>query len=133
MLSPILRTYTNPDENENVITLGIPHVMYYAPNISNKDVGCTRGSIYPSVILEGPHGYSIQLLGETERAAIIKEYEEMLSGKEFFRIHESHLINLLYLKKYIKGDGGQVILNDGSVLDVARRRKEDFLKVISNH
>ena len=62
----------------------------------------------------------------------LKEYEEILSGKEFFRIHESHLINLSYLKKYVKGDGGQVILNDGSVLDVARRRKEEFLKVISN-
>jgi two-component system LytT family response regulator len=62
----------------------------------------------------------------------LKEYEEMLSGKEFFRIHESHLINLSFLKKYIKGDGGQVILHDGSVLDVARRRKEEFLKIISN-
>jgi len=47
-------------------------------------------------------------------------------------MHDSHLINLSYLKKYIKGDGGQVILNDGSLLDVARRRKEDFLKIISN-
>lgn len=63
----------------------------------------------------------------------LKEYEELLSGKEFFRIHESHLINLSYLKKYIKGDGGQVVLTDGSTLDVARRRKEDFLKNISNH
>ena len=56
----------------------------------------------------------------------------MLSGKDFFRIHESHLINLTYLKKYIKGDGGQVVLTDGSVLDVARRRKDDFLKTIGS-
>jgi len=60
------------------------------------------------------------------------EYKEILSAKEFFNMHDSHLINLSYLKKYIKGDGGQVILNDGSLLDVARRRKEDFLKIISN-
>ena len=62
----------------------------------------------------------------------LKEYEEMLSDKGFFRIHESHLINLSYLKKYIKGDGGQVVLTDGAVLDVARRRKDDFLKIVAN-
>jgi len=62
----------------------------------------------------------------------LKEFEEMLWEHEFFRIHESHIINLSYLKKYIKGDGGQVILNNGSVLDVARRRKENFLKRIQH-
>jgi hypothetical protein len=36
MLSPILRTYTNPDENEEIATADIPHVMYYAPNVSNE-------------------------------------------------------------------------------------------------
>ena len=39
MLSPILRTYVNPDEMENVATANIPHVMYYAPNVSNRAVG----------------------------------------------------------------------------------------------
>jgi len=80
MLSPILRTYTNPDENDSVATANIPHVMYYAPNVSNKDVGGAEpGGMYPFVILHGPHGYNIQFLGLTERAAITKEYEEMLA------------------------------------------------------
>src|SRR5258708_5488800 len=39
MLSPILRTYTNPDQNEDVLTANLPHVMHYAPNLSNQDVG----------------------------------------------------------------------------------------------
>ncbi|MEW6584792.1 MAG: hypothetical protein AB1442_04165 [Nitrospirota bacterium] len=37
------------------------------------------GGMYPFVIMPGPHGYFIQLLGLTERAAINKEYEEMLA------------------------------------------------------
>ncbi len=79
MLSPILRTYFNPDEGETVGTLNIPHVMYYAPNVSNEDIGGgILGGIYPFIIMQGPHGYIIQLLGLTERAAITKEYEEML-------------------------------------------------------
>src|SRR5215813_11365869 len=39
MLSPILRTYVNPEENDNVATSNIPHVMHYAPNVSNEEVG----------------------------------------------------------------------------------------------
>lgn len=79
MLSPILRTYTNPDENDQVWTANVPHVMYYAPNVSNQDIGGGKpGEMYPFLILHGPHGYNIQFLGLTERAAINKEYEEML-------------------------------------------------------
>jgi hypothetical protein len=80
MLSPILRTYFNPDENDSVVTLNIPHVMYYAPNVSNEDIGGGKlGGMYPFVIMQGPHGYIIQLLGPAGRAAINKEYEEMLA------------------------------------------------------
>jgi len=79
MLSPILRTYFNPEENDKVITINFPHVMYYAPNVSNEDIGGGElGGMYPFVIMHGPHGYFIQPVDLTERAAINKEYEEML-------------------------------------------------------
>ena len=94
MLSPVLRTYTNPEENGNVATSNIPHVMHYAPYVSNEDVGAAfptsealryysqhgrwPASPSPFVIMHGPHGYHIQFLGVTETAAITKEYEEML-------------------------------------------------------
>ncbi len=80
MLSPILRTYLNNDEDDSVGTLNVPHVMYYAPNITTEDIGGGKlGGMYPFVIMPGPHGYIIQFLGLTERAAINKEYEEMLA------------------------------------------------------
>ena len=82
MLAPVHRTYANPDENDSVITLNLPHVMYYAPNVSNEDIGGGKpspDSMYPFIILHGPHGYMIQLLGLTEKAAITKEYDEMLA------------------------------------------------------
>ncbi len=80
MLSPILRTYWNPEESDRVVTINYPHVMYYAPNISNEDIGGGKlGGQYPFVIMPGPHGYIIQGLGVTEIAAITKEYEEMLA------------------------------------------------------
>ena len=81
MLAPILRTYTNPDENDNVVTASIPHVMYYAPNVTNDEVGGGKpapGAKYPFVILHGPHGYSIQFLGQAETEAVRKENKELL-------------------------------------------------------
>lgn len=60
-------------------------------------------------------------------AKTLKEYEELLSDYNFFRIHNSHLINLAYIKSYNKGKGGSAILTDGTELEVSTRRKDDFL------
>lgn len=61
----------------------------------------------------------------------IKDYEEMLTDFNFFRIHQSHLINLQFLKNYIRGRGGYVELHDGTHIDVSARRKSEFLKRLS--
>lgn len=80
MLSPVLRTYFHPDSDERVMTVNFPHVMYYAPDVSNEDMGGgPLGGMDPFVILHGPHGYMIQALGVTERAAVNKEYSSMLA------------------------------------------------------
>jgi two-component system, LytTR family, response regulator len=60
----------------------------------------------------------------------LKEFEEILPEDIFFRTHHSHLINLNYIKRYIKGDGGQIELQNGNYVDVSRRKKEEFLKAI---
>ena len=57
----------------------------------------------------------------------LKEYDELLSDHNFFRIHNSYLININSIKKYVKGDGGYVVLNDNTSLDVSKRKKEAFL------
>lgn len=62
---------------------------------------------------------------------LLKDFEEILAPYRFYRIHNSHLINLSYIKKYLRGDGGQVIMQNDEIIDVARRKKEEFLKLIS--
>jgi two-component system LytT family response regulator len=57
----------------------------------------------------------------------LKEYEELLTGHGFERIHQSHLINLAYLKSYIKKDGGYVMMSDNSHLPISQRKKERLL------
>ena len=63
-------------------------------------------------------------------AKSLKEYEEMLPESIFFRPHHSHLINLNRVKKYHKGRGGEVEMENGIFLEVAIRRKDEFLKRI---
>ncbi|MBL0744550.1 LytR/AlgR family response regulator transcription factor [Chryseolinea lacunae] len=60
----------------------------------------------------------------------LKEYEDLLSDHNFFRIHNSYLINLNAIKKYVKGEGGYVILSNDVSLDVSKRKKEAFLSKI---
>lgn len=62
----------------------------------------------------------------------LKEYEELLTEHGFERIHQSHLINLAYLKSYIKKDGGYVIMSDHSNLPVSQRKKERLQELIKN-
>jgi len=57
----------------------------------------------------------------------LKEYDELLTGYGFFRVHHSHLINLNHVKKFIKKDN-TVMMSDGSVIDVSRRKKDEFLR-----
>jgi two-component system LytT family response regulator len=54
---------------------------------------------------------------------LLKDFEEILLPYRFFRIHNSHLIILSYIKKYIRGDGGQVVMQNNEVIDVSRRKK----------
>lgn len=59
---------------------------------------------------------------------ILKEYEELLSDLNFFRVHNSCLINLAHVVKYVKGDGGQVIMVNGEAVEVSRRKKNELLR-----
>lgn len=58
----------------------------------------------------------------------LKEFEELLTDVDFFRIHNSHLINLQQMESYIQGEGGFALMSDGTQVEVSRRRKADFLK-----
>ena len=60
----------------------------------------------------------------------LKDFEELLQDYRFYRVHHSHLINLNYIARYIRGDGGQITMRNGDIIDVSRRKKEVFLKLI---
>jgi two-component system LytT family response regulator len=58
----------------------------------------------------------------------LKEFEELLTPYRFCRVHNIHLINLQYVKRYVRGEGGSVVMENGDEIDVSRRKKDDFLR-----
>lgn len=61
----------------------------------------------------------------------IKKIEDLLTEKEFFRVHKSYIVNLKHIRKVLKADGGAVLLSNGIKIPIARRRKEEFMKLLN--
>jgi len=82
---------------------------------------------------ESDAGYTNFFLVDGKKILVsrnLKDYEEMLDGLGFYRLHQSHLINLKYIDHYSKSEGGSVIMKDNSAIPVARRKKDNFLKLL---
>jgi two-component system, LytTR family, response regulator len=80
--------------------------------------------------VESSGNYSNFLLADNSKIMVSRqlgEYEKLLPADNFVRIHDKHIINLTCIKEYIKGSGGEVILESGARLTVAARRKDELL------
>jgi len=87
------------------------------------------------IYLEAESNYSFIYLQNATRITVsktLKDFEELLPSHTFVRIHHSYIINKNHVRKYLKGEGGQVLMSNGKLLDVARRKKEDFMKAIGH-
>ena len=62
----------------------------------------------------------------------LKEYDLLLSGHSFFRVQQSHLVNLDHINRYDKADGGAVIMKDGSSVPLSPAKKEQFFQILEN-
>lgn len=81
--------------------------------------------------LEGDGNYTNFILTQGKKIMTSKtlgEYEELLFHHGFYRIHQSTIVNLRHVTKYIKGTGGKVEMSDGKQLNVSRYRREGFLQ-----
>lgn len=80
---------------------------------------------------EADRGYTVFYLADNSRIVVSKtmgDYEELFTGHDFFRIHQSYLLNLNYFKAYEKADGGKAVLKNGMGLPVATRKKDLLLQ-----
>ncbi len=61
-------------------------------------------------------------------AKTLKEVEETLRGLSFFRVHQSHLVNINHVSKVVKGEGSYLTTSDGATIPISRNKKEVFLE-----
>lgn len=85
------------------------------------------------IYCEAQRSYTLFYLTQGKNIMVSKplfDYDRLLAGTTFFRIHKSFLINLVHVKEYLRGDGGTVIMTNNMELEVSRRKKEQFLNKI---
>ena len=81
--------------------------------------------------VEADRSYSWFYLTDNRKYLVsrnLKEYQELLGDRNFFRTHNSHLINLEFVKKFVRQEGGYVLMTDGSNVPISRSKKELFLE-----
>ena len=82
---------------------------------------------------EAERSYTIFHLEAGKNIVVSKaliEYEALLKGTTFFRVHKSFLINLLHVREYQRGEGGSVIMSNKAEIEISRRKKEAFLEEV---
>lgn len=104
--------------------IGIP-VLGGHEFIKVKDIVCCRAQ----------NNYTELRMINGQRITVTKTLrwiEQLLNEHPFFRVHNSYLVPLPHIVKYLRGDGGTVVLSDGYEVDVARNKKEDFIKELKS-
>ncbi|MEY4260797.1 MAG: hypothetical protein RL656_1770 [Bacteroidota bacterium] len=127
-----------PKNGKNQIEkrLEIFNSHYNNPNVFSKmSIAAVDGIYFVNITdiirFEAEDNYTHIFLQTGEKitaSKTIKAYEELLASYNFYRVHKRHVINLNCMKKYLKGDGNIVIMEDDTHIEVSRRRRASFLE-----
>ena len=93
--------------------------------------GLQMVSLDAIISCESDSNYTIFYLKGKQKIVVsrtLKDVEEMLEDYSFFRVHNSYLVNINEINKFIKGEGGYLLMSDGTTVDVSRSKKEELLK-----
>jgi two-component system LytT family response regulator len=62
----------------------------------------------------------------------LKDFEELLSEHQFIRVHQSHLVNVNYIKEFVKGDGGYLVMTDKTSVPVSTRKRNTVVEMLNS-
>ena len=116
-IDTLLSNLQNQNQRRHTITLSTSEGMIFVP-------------ISEIARLEAMGSYTQFYLRDGKKVMVskhLKEYEQLLEEADFCRVHQSHLVNLNEVAKYVKANGGSVVLKDQTQISISSRRKEHFL------
>lgn len=117
-LEMLVQKMSRPAQPINRIALPTMEGLNIIP--ADTIISCSSSSNYTNLSLKDGRKITV--------SRTLKEIEEMLEGHSFFRVHHSYLVNLNEVRKYIRGEGGQLIMSDDNSIDVSRSKKEQLLR-----
>jgi two-component system LytT family response regulator len=92
--------------------------------VQTKDIiYCQAESNYTNVVMQDKKKILV--------AKTLKDIDETLSGRDFFRVHNSFLININHIKKFVRGDGGYILMPDDTQITISRNKREEFFDMFS--
>ena len=110
-------------QHQKLNRIAIPSVDGLMMLRPEQIVRCESESNYTKVFLDNKQKIVV--------AKTLGDLEGVLSDFQFYRIHNSHLVNLGHVQSYVRNDGGYVVMSDGTQITVARNRKNDFIEQFS--
>lgn len=132
------RERINQRGHNNHYTSLLKNVNYSINQIEKLAIPTFEGilfeTIHDIIFCEADGNYTNLIMLDGKKIVVskgLRDFDSMLCESGFFRVHHAYLINLKHIKKYIKGEGGYVILNGDHHIDVSRRKKEAFLHALN--
>ena len=120
-LQMLMENVRKPAGNNFSITLATSDGLEFVP-------------LHNIIRLEASGPYTHFFLKEGKKIIVcknLKEYETLLSDHQFFRVHNSHIINIKEVKKMVKSDGGYAVMNDDSMINISPKKKDEFMEQMS--
>ncbi len=128
------------DKNNNVPKYDVLMENVKSSKPAKIIVPTSEGQVYVNVEdisrIEAEGSYSILHTHSDGKILVsknLKEFEKLLDESDFFRTHNSYLINLAYVKKYVIKDGGYIMMTDDTMVPLSRRKKDVFLEEMQNY
>ncbi len=116
--------------NTSVQSSGTPNKMFGKIILAGND-GLSFIPVKEIVRAQSTGNYTSFHLSNGKKKMVsktMKEYEEQLEGYNFFRVHKSHMVNMQFISKYVKGHNAALLLTDGSIINVSVRKKASLLE-----
>ena len=112
--------------NRNTIQEGLPEPLIALPIKEGYELVradsilyCKAEGNYTQIVFTNGHKLLI--------SRKLKRVSSSISNAWFMRVHQSYLINMKYARQYVRRAGGQLVMQDGSVLPVSKNQKEELL------
>jgi two-component system, LytTR family, response regulator len=135
----VIEKYKNQEINNNKEQLKNLHLFNHGAMQDTIALSTTKGLLFVKIedimYLEADSCYTHIVMHDNSKHLASKTmaaFEDVLQDNQlFFRAHKSNIVNLKFVKQYIRGEGGEIIMQDGTNIALSRNRKQEFLNLFT--